>query len=270
MCPIPIFPVLLGPARDAMPHPSIPADRPDLPCRTRRSLTMNARPRMLASGALLVVLTIAGPSVAPGQEGAPAASAEGLVDRFRAGWTPTGEHMRPGDDDGWKVRMETLSGLVRLGESAVPPLIRALDDPEPDVRVLAAHALSFLADRRAADRLRRTLEEDREAAARLYAADALGAIGGLGPSPLLEKAEAEDANRDVRAHVRFALERHGKPLDDEVRSSLRTFDPRKVDAARVGERAPDFTLDDALGKAYRLADFRGKQAVVLVFIYGDT
>ena len=231
---------------------------------------MNARSRILASGALLVVLTIAGPSAAPGQEGAPAVDAAGFVERFRLGWTATKEHMRPADDAGWKVRMETLGGLVRLGDAAVPTLIRALDDPEPDVRVLAAQALSYLADGRAADRLRRTLAEDGDAAARLYAADALGAIGGLRPSPLLEKVEAEDSNRDVRAHVRFALERDGKPLDDEVRSSLRTLDPRKLDAARVGERAPDFTLDDALGKAYRLADFRGKQAVVLVFIYGDT
>ncbi len=229
---------------------------------------MNAKPRILACGCLLAVLSTTDRGAALGQERG--ATAQELLERFRAGWTPTKEHMRLPDDRGWKVRMATLGSLVRLGEAAVPPLIRALDDPEPDVRVLAAQALSYLADRRAAVRLRRTLAEDGEAAARLYAADALGAIGGLAPSPLLDKAEAEDKNRDVRAHVRFALERDGKPLDDAVRAPLRTIDPSRMDAARVGEMAPDFSLPDALGKSYRLSDFRGTQAVVLVFIYGDT
>lgn len=197
-------------------------------------------------------------------------TAEDWIARFRDGWTPSKEHMRDPGDAGWKARMRALHGLARLRSEAVLPLVVALDDPKPDVRVFAAQALGYIGDPRATARLEQTLEKDKAPAARLYAADALGAIGGLRPSPLLEKAEAEDANRDVRAHVRFALERHGKPLDDEVRAPLRSFDPRKVDAARVGERAPDFTLTDVLGTTYRLADFRGKQAVVLVFIYGDT
>jgi len=37
----------------------------------------------------------------------------------------------------------------------------------------------------------------------------------------------------------------------------------------VGERAPDFELPDANGKPVRLADFRGKRAVVLYFYPKD-
>jgi cytochrome oxidase Cu insertion factor (SCO1/SenC/PrrC family) len=37
---------------------------------------------------------------------------------------------------------------------------------------------------------------------------------------------------------------------------------------RVGERAPDFTLPDAAGRPVTLADYRGRQPVVLVFYRG--
>jgi AhpC/TSA family len=39
-------------------------------------------------------------------------------------------------------------------------------------------------------------------------------------------------------------------------------------ALRVGERAPDFTLPDASGRAVTLADYRGRKPVVLVFYRG--
>ena len=34
---------------------------------------------------------------------------------------------------------------------------------------------------------------------------------------------------------------------------------------KVGDAAPDFTLQASDGKTYRLADFKGKQAVVLAW-----
>jgi hypothetical protein len=39
-------------------------------------------------------------------------------------------------------------------------------------------------------------------------------------------------------------------------------------ALRVGERPPDFTLPDAVGRPVSLADYRGKKPVVLVFYRG--
>jgi len=41
-----------------------------------------------------------------------------------------------------------------------------------------------------------------------------------------------------------------------------------IDRVKVGQAAPDFTLEDSDGKAITLSDFRGKKSVVLVFYRG--
>jgi cytochrome oxidase Cu insertion factor (SCO1/SenC/PrrC family) len=42
----------------------------------------------------------------------------------------------------------------------------------------------------------------------------------------------------------------------------------ELDRVKVGQAAPDFTLEDADGKAITLSDLRGKKSVVLVFYRG--
>jgi len=42
----------------------------------------------------------------------------------------------------------------------------------------------------------------------------------------------------------------------------------ELDRVKVGQPAPDFTLEDVDGKAITLSDFRGKKSVVLVFYRG--
>ena len=42
----------------------------------------------------------------------------------------------------------------------------------------------------------------------------------------------------------------------------------ELDRIKVGQSAPDFTLEDANGKAITLSDFRDKKSVVLVFYRG--
>lgn len=44
--------------------------------------------------------------------------------------------------------------------------------------------------------------------------------------------------------------------------------PAAPPAFRVGQPAPDLTLNDALGRPVSLADYRGKKPVVLVFYRG--
>jgi hypothetical protein len=219
------------------------------------------------------VRTPAQPPAAPGQRqgtDSTARSADDVIARFRREWSAEKDHMRPLADRGWKTRTAALQGLVQLGPKAVTPLVRALDDGDDEMRVFAAQVLGFVGDARVALRLERTLAEDKVPAARLYAADSLGMIGGLQPKPLFERIEAEDPNKDVRTHMRFALERKGEALPEKVRENLGGFDLQRLDTAEVGMPAPDFTLTDALGQSYRLSDFRGKKAVVLLFIYGDT
>ena len=41
-----------------------------------------------------------------------------------------------------------------------------------------------------------------------------------------------------------------------------------IDRIKVGQAAPDFTLEDSDGKAISLSDFLGKKSVVLVFYRG--
>jgi cytochrome oxidase Cu insertion factor (SCO1/SenC/PrrC family) len=41
-----------------------------------------------------------------------------------------------------------------------------------------------------------------------------------------------------------------------------------LDRVKVGQPAPDFTLEDSDGKNISLADYRGKKSVVLVFYRG--
>jgi peroxiredoxin Q/BCP len=42
----------------------------------------------------------------------------------------------------------------------------------------------------------------------------------------------------------------------------------EIDRVKVGQPAPDFTLEDSDGKAISLSDFRAKKSVVLVFYRG--
>ena len=44
--------------------------------------------------------------------------------------------------------------------------------------------------------------------------------------------------------------------------------PTDLQRIKVGQPAPDFTLEDVEGKSITLSDFRGKKTVVLVFYRG--
>jgi cytochrome oxidase Cu insertion factor (SCO1/SenC/PrrC family) len=45
--------------------------------------------------------------------------------------------------------------------------------------------------------------------------------------------------------------------------------PTDLERVKVGQPAPDFTLENMDGKPVSLSDFRGKQSVVLVFYRGQ-
>lgn len=46
------------------------------------------------------------------------------------------------------------------------------------------------------------------------------------------------------------------------------LEPTDLDRIQVGNRAPDFTLEDTDGRRVSLSDFQGKKTVILVFYRG--
>lgn len=196
-------------------------------------------------------------------------SPDAVLSKFSKAWRPIKGYMRPLDDPGWKVRIEAFQQLVRLGEKALPSLTAALEKGEPQTRIFAAQALTFLAKPQASPELWRALK-DPLPAVRLYAIDALSMFGKLKEEPQFRELRDKDSNRDVRSHMTFALARDEDPQVSAMQKTLLEYDLTRQNSAQVGKPAPDFTLADPLGKIHSLSSFKGKKAVVLVFIYGDT
>jgi hypothetical protein len=168
-----------------------------------------------------------------------------------------------------KLEMECLVKLARIGPGAVPVLIDCVKEGKapPGTRALAAKALGFLADARARPVLLKAIEDkdgDVAASARL----ALGRLGRLKATPKLRELAGKDPTRGAYFEIEFLLTRDDKPNPESVRKALRNYDVARMDSARLGKPAPDFTLTDTSGKTWRLRQFRGKKAVVLIFLIG--
>jgi len=169
----------------------------------------------------------------------------------------------------WRARMEALVRLAKIGPAAAPVLVDALKDRKPETREFAAQALVLFADRAAQPDLERALA-DPKPGVRLYAIQALSMLGPLPRTKENERILRSDPNFwCVRPMMAAAVERADRPNQAEIRKALADYDLRKMDSARVGELAPDFTLADFTGKTYRLSQFRGKKTVVLRFILYD-
>jgi hypothetical protein len=233
--------------------------------KSMRSLSVVACAIVMIAGT-----TVRANDLTPGEKASPPE----LLEQFNAAWdeshwTPNG-YMLKADDPGWKIRMRVLRGLVAHGETAGPVLLNALQSDSTPERILAAQALGYFSFHDAAERLLAAAKSDPSAAVRLYAVDSLGMQGATQLKIDWQRLLKDESNRDVRKHINYATERKQQALNPAVTRKLIDFDVGQIDSARVGQPAPDFALVAATGETVRLKQFRGKKAVVLVFIYGDT
>lgn len=236
---------------------------------------------MLArQGAMLLVASVVLTAFVRADDGKQSLSPEEALQSFSetwddAAWGPKGAgqrggYLRPEDDQGWKARMAAMQALVLGGRDSAKLLLDTLRDGKPTERILAAQSLGFLGDPSARDALIKASESDADAAVRLYAADSLGMLGAADYKQTLERLVQREANRDAKRHLTYAVGRGASVLDASCVELLKRWDTRQIDSAAVGKAAPDFELPSLSGQKVRLSDFRGKSAVVLVFVYGDT
>lgn len=237
---------------------------------------------LLPWGVFLAAVLLLSPTHILGQQSdeiPEVASPSDLLDQFstqwqQRPWVPEGGrrpgYLRPTDDAGWKYRMRTLHALARQGSESEDLIRQALSDSQPAVRALAAQAAGYCQVPELRDLLADRAKGDPDPTVRLYSVDSLGMLGAGEFQPLLEELAERESNRDVQRHIRYALQRGKKTIQPDVIRGLKAWDPSHMDAAEVGETAPDFELASLGGGPVRLSDYRGQSAVVLVFVYGDT
>jgi hypothetical protein len=148
-------------------------------------------------------------------------------------------------------------------------LAEVLDKGPPLTREFAAQALVHFTEPSTRLGLERALA-DPKSGVRLYAIQALSMFGRLPLTKRNEQLLRKDPSFwGVRPMMAAALDRDDRPNPAQLRKLLADYDLRQLDSARLGDMAPDFTLTDISGKAYRLSQFRGKKTVVLRFILFD-
>ncbi len=170
----------------------------------------------------------------------------------------------------WKHRVEALVAVAKGSQSAAPVLARSLESRSEDVRVFAAHALALLRPGEATESRGKVLTgalQDPSPFVRAYAAIGLHGLGRLREDGELYRATvAKESDRRVRRLLSWLLERDdADTVAAATRRALRDYHLADLDTARLHGPAPDFTLRDAFGNTYRLADFRGKSSVILKF-----
>src|SRR5262249_55047204 len=121
----------------------------------------------------------------------------------------------------------------------------------PSTRELAAQALVLFAEPSTRSGLDRALA-DPLPGGRIYSLHALSMLGKLPRTERYERILRDDPSDDgVRPMMAAALARHDRPDPARLRKLLADYDQRKLDSARLGEIAPDFTLTDFTGKKHR-------------------
>lgn len=175
------------------------------------------------------------------------------------------------NDNDWRVRMLAVRDLVRGGPEAVRQTVAGLNDENVQVRYVCATALGILKAEGAVEHLERVIRDDPDALARSQAAVALGQIESAGSIDLLRDRLENDPSKDVRHQCELSIDQIKKKMGatPELAAAFRSLEPDKFKTVRVGGSAPDFALPDTEDKVWRLSDFKGKNWVVLIWVFAD-
>ena len=105
------------------------------------------------------------------------------------------------------VRLMSVRTLVAWNvPEAYPVLVRRLEDPLPDIRVLALTGLARLGDPKAVDPVLARLS-DQSPAVRALAVPTLGHLGGPKVRPQLESMQEKESDPNVRGALEAELSR---------------------------------------------------------------
>jgi len=175
------------------------------------------------------------------------------------------------EDDDWKVRLLAVRDLVRVEQEDVGGIVKGLTHRDKHVRYLCAMALGIRSENAAVAALEKVAREDASALVRSQAVIALGQIESADSVELLRHRREQDPSRDVRHQCELAIDQITKRMgaSEAQLTAFRSLDESSFESVELGEPAPDFTLRDTSGKEWRLSDFRGKQPVVLIWIFAD-
>jgi len=117
--------------------------------------------RSLTAITVLLWLWVLRAALAQDAEADAVARTEALLAEFRAAAPYRGyESQKPatGQTTGKRSRVEVGRDIMKLGRSAVPLLLKTLNDPDPQVSAVAALVLGRIGDRRAAEPLLQVLQ----------------------------------------------------------------------------------------------------------------
>jgi alkyl hydroperoxide reductase subunit AhpC len=175
------------------------------------------------------------------------------------------------EDQDWRVRVLAVRNPVRLGLPAMRGLLQGTENTNAHVRQVAAMTMGIIRATNAAPTLEKLLRQDLDEVVRSQAAVSLGQIGLRRSLAAVQTAQKNDASRDVQHQAELAAYsiEHGKSATPDLMRAWAGLDEDRFGRLQVGQLAPDFELSDTEGRRWRLADFRGKQAVVLIWVFAD-
>ncbi len=175
------------------------------------------------------------------------------------------------NNDDWRVRLLGVRDLVRAGIDSENEIIKGLSDSDANVRQACAMALGILKSQAAIEDLEQIVREDEVDMVRSQAVIALGQIESSGSLELLNRILIEDPSRDVTHQCELAIDQIEKKMGttEKQLSAFLSLDTTLFESVHVGYKAAEFILEDTEGKEWKLADFKNKKWVVLIWVFAD-